>query len=909
MQRVVRSTLVGLLTAAGLAACGDKVTIPPVTTTPVGTVVHSVTVSPGSLTLNVGDKSTLAASVDADAGVTDRTVTWTSASTAIATVDANGQVTAVAPGNTSIIAASKADPTVKGAASVTVQGGGVVTVSISGLNTTVCTPTCATVTANKQDFGTGGTPPTTGQLDVTLNVDAGSQVLKNVRAVLTCGADSIVQLQTINGAAASVAAEASTAPVTLSFNTVGLNADNTPQLHNGNCTLKASATTASGTQSASNSETLVLHNADAVKVTQFTTTPSTGQIATAVDAAGFSWRAGAVNVTVVPIFYSAGLSAASATVSLVNDGADAEIGQAGAALAAGGVLATLPNLTPAAGVVTATFPNSTTAAGGVGGATVDTVVVTVTTIDSQGNPGPSITVPAIAALTSASFIRLDNQKPAAGTYALNTQNATNNWVGSTFAFTSAAGKGYTAAVAGDNGGVDKVAVKFQYTAAPSSGSSVWTDVTAASAIPNSPNKTNADYQLRMIETDALGNATTTTLSTFGADNNIPLAAFSGGTKDLATSQTNAAALSGGGSFIIAYSDSISGFNLNPMQTTLVRNFELTKTLADCVIGTWDATNKVCNVAGTTGTIAADGGSALNGYYTLTAFVIDQAGNASTPTLSRAVVIDNAAPTASGGVAIPATITGGSSVNFTSAFADNLDLLTADGSIVYPNMTLSSPGSLDTPGTAFDNVLTKSANATVNITNFISAMQQVDGANAPTAASALPTNVNIRASDEVGLFGTSSVALPPANIVNGTGAADFTTAQFATFAVSNAPKNIANGANPGNIATTVDLTAAIVGSTSLQNNPFTQVCFYYQQTAAGQSNTGEWVLIGCQSAASVTDDPVAPAATGRTWLYTFSAWNPPSGLGTAAAAQIRAIGQNSKGNGISTNTNTNITLVP
>ena len=29
MQRVVRSTLVGLLTVAGLTACGDKITVPP----------------------------------------------------------------------------------------------------------------------------------------------------------------------------------------------------------------------------------------------------------------------------------------------------------------------------------------------------------------------------------------------------------------------------------------------------------------------------------------------------------------------------------------------------------------------------------------------------------------------------------------------------------------------------------------------------------------------------------------------------------------------------------------------------------------------------------------------------------------------------------------------------------------
>src|SRR6476620_10794726 len=106
MQRVVRSTLVGFLTLAALTACGDKVTIPPQTTTPAGLVVHSVTVSPSVLQLKVGDKVSVAASVDADAGVTDRTVTWSSSNTAVATVDATGLVTAVAAGNATVIAKS-----------------------------------------------------------------------------------------------------------------------------------------------------------------------------------------------------------------------------------------------------------------------------------------------------------------------------------------------------------------------------------------------------------------------------------------------------------------------------------------------------------------------------------------------------------------------------------------------------------------------------------------------------------------------------------------------------------------------------------------------------------------------------------------------------------------------------------
>src|SRR5690349_18055382 len=113
MQRVVRSTLVGLLTVAGLTACGDKITVPPPTTIPVSNVVREVTVSPQNVSIPVNGTAQLSASVNADAGVTDRTVTWTTSSATVATVDANGLVTGKAAGVATITAASKADPQVK----------------------------------------------------------------------------------------------------------------------------------------------------------------------------------------------------------------------------------------------------------------------------------------------------------------------------------------------------------------------------------------------------------------------------------------------------------------------------------------------------------------------------------------------------------------------------------------------------------------------------------------------------------------------------------------------------------------------------------------------------------------------------------------------------------------------------
>src|SRR3954469_952482 len=219
MQRVVRSTLVGLLTLAGLTACGDKVTVPPQTSNAAGTVVHSVTVSPSSLpNLKVGDKVTLAASVDADAGVSDRTVTWSSSNTAVATVDASGLVTAVAGGNATIVAKSKADPNVSGAAVVTVAQSVAATVTIGQINQTVCGLSCTSVPATLNNVA--------NQLDVTLNVDPGTQTLAGVDLIMNCGgADTVVATQNLSSAdKAPIAAEDANAPVTLSFNTAAFTA-------------------------------------------------------------------------------------------------------------------------------------------------------------------------------------------------------------------------------------------------------------------------------------------------------------------------------------------------------------------------------------------------------------------------------------------------------------------------------------------------------------------------------------------------------------------------------------------------------------------------------------------------------------------------------------------------------------
>ena len=99
-------------------------------TTPVPAKVTAVTISPSTADpLDVGKKLTLTASVTYDTDTPgsynttlDRTVTWTSASPSIATVDGKGVVTAVAPGKTKITAASNVDKEKSDEYEVTVSG-------------------------------------------------------------------------------------------------------------------------------------------------------------------------------------------------------------------------------------------------------------------------------------------------------------------------------------------------------------------------------------------------------------------------------------------------------------------------------------------------------------------------------------------------------------------------------------------------------------------------------------------------------------------------------------------------------------------------------------------------------------------------------------------------------------------
>ena len=123
---LVTAVSAGTTTITVTTEDGDKTATCEVTVTAATVPVTGVTLNKTSTSLYVGDTETLTATVAPD-NATDKDVTWTSSDSAVATVDQNGLVTALARG-TAVITATTADGGKTASCTVTVSryssGGG-----------------------------------------------------------------------------------------------------------------------------------------------------------------------------------------------------------------------------------------------------------------------------------------------------------------------------------------------------------------------------------------------------------------------------------------------------------------------------------------------------------------------------------------------------------------------------------------------------------------------------------------------------------------------------------------------------------------------------------------------------------------------------------------------------------------
>jgi len=889
MQRVICSTfLVGAFALAGLTACGDKVNVVGVNN---DTTVTSVTVTPSSPTLNVGDKITLVATVTGGAGLTNRNVTWSSGNAAVATVDANGVVTAVGGGTTSIIAASAQNPAVKGAASVTV--GAVVQPTV----------TVASITQNNVTAQLGNIA---NQLDVTVNVDAGTQKLSKVDLLVNCGgADTVVATQTIaSGDVAPIDAEASASTVQMSFNTAAFNATSgVVAFKNGACTLKARATTTSGTIVASNGTPFTLNNIDGVIVV------TTNSGATAGDAKGAPWKSGSVTVSATPVIYS-GRTPATITITLpgaITASQTLTAAATGATSATWGTGTSGPRVTgktlfgPAGlGLAGATPPGGQGPGVDANGIAVP-VHPTVLLIDSNGN---DLNLTQLSP-TSQSDIRVDNEAPVITgadlpVINLTVQNAQNGWVGKNFTFgfnATGAPITLTANTVADSGGVDKITVATQ---SSPSGAGTWTTFTSPTSLAETSSSTA--YDLRIVICDALNNCSTSVspFTKFGVDLTPPsLALVSGVTNNKTygigatvpstivygfSDTSNTVGVSGSGPGATSILVSVQGLQPDSSSATGSR----TRCPVGVTTGSGLAVTCKSQVASASTFTLPNTVNGINaqsdGQYVMVANAVDQAGNTSAA-LTTNWYNDHDAPAVTGGVSIPNPINASST--FSLSASDSMDIVAGNGFLSYPSNNFFETGTASPVGAAFDNALTRSSTISTGLTVFYRSLAVAAGGVVPGTAGALPTTLGVRAIDAAGNLSVNQpVTLPAANIGTPVAISNSSATNGITkFAIDSVKPN------------PVDATKSVtfyVGATAFAatgGNPLSQVCFYFSAPGGAEGGAadasgaaaGELVKIGCTSSSATTGDGV----TNRFFQYQF-VWTPPARF-YGSSATVFAVG--------------------
>jgi hypothetical protein len=469
------------------------------------------------------------------------------------------------------------------------------------------------------------------------------------------------------------------------------------------------------------------------------------------------------------------------------------------------------------------------------------------------------------------------------------------------------------------GGVDKVVLNTQWAPQGTAASSTaWATFTSVTSLAETPAATGSvAYDLRLNVCDALGNcAATPTLATFGVDLTAPTATTASGPKanEIAgIGQT----LTGGGTISVGASDpqganlaTGSGFGATPVLVSETRLWPsgATGQQTTCVIGTPTTAGDACKTPAAQ-SLTFTAVTTSPGQYALTYTVTDQAGNQSAPVALNYYLDQTAAPTMSGGIGIPASITGGAV--FTASGVDDMDFAAVNAVLTYPGVAaVVIPGTSSAAGVAFDNTLTRASTATVTLpATFYRSLGTISGG-AITVPQVKPSQIGIRGIDaannlsapDVGVFPATNISTP-VTLVVGTDLADFT--------VSVSPTTVSNGTGTV-LPRSTTITATVKAVNANAGTPFNQVCFYIVNPSGTQGGladpvtggaTGELSLLGCTNVTVTT--LVGPD---KLISSTFS-FDPSDKYGTASTLNLVAIGVTTNGDALLTGTAAGLTLVP
>lgn len=887
MSKLYRSLLWSGLVVAGVAACGDDVTVAP----PPNQGVQSVTVGPTGVTISVGQTLQMAAAVNADAGVAT-TVTWTSSNPATASVNpTSGLVTGVASGSVAITACSTVATGVCGQATVTVAATTPAVISIKSITNTVA--------------GTGEVPVNinnvAGQINVTMNLDAGTQTVSSVDvlvdgAVACSQGFSAIQLATARAQAALIAGDTPNAALVVeiqcSINTAEFNTTTgIAKFLNGAHQVSARVNLVGSAPVATPSTQLVFNNTSGFVVT-LTTNNGTDPGSAIDPRTGLQWLGGSVTLNFLGVSYVSGATISNISFPLFGKTVNA-------ALTAG-----VGSITYSEGT---TWTATNTGIGNYLSLPTGEPLPIGTAVLSNGQPlavpnailNASTSPPGNTTILPLTTIRVDNTAPGVTSANLVAQAPitqplmTAVWVNATTSFTAGnAALGVpslatlNALTAGTDveEGVDAITVTFFVTAlgaALPSGCSTTglTAITTGSQLAETT--VSLSFRVRIIFKDALGNITCFSLAPggvagaqFGADFTAPTGTVTGPAAGPPGLNVDP------GNFVVTASDNASGFDPlgNALLVSMTRVGVSGATV--CVIGTGSGCTAIVQPL----TFDATGGPNTEGYYTTTITLVDQAGNQTVLVTARLYEFDATVPGFSGGISLPALIAGATTNTFTASVTDNLDLNTIFGDVTYPTAVLRYPsqtiGSWGVP--------LEQGPTTVNyaVANWIRCINNAgDFATLTNQPSVITLTVDDQAlnvfSQASGAFGVNAQACGAVGAVT-----------INSF-IQNAPSygtgltqvDIDGASLAAASSTTVTLVAVADVPLNSAVDPFARVEFYY--------DNGLGVLVKAGTATAV----LAQTLTNRTYTYTF-VWNPDAAV-PVGAVNVVALGVDAQGDAVLT----------
>jgi hypothetical protein len=939
-MKVLRSTFVAAA-AIFAAACGDKVEIvqPTTNTTP---VVNSVTVSPSSVTLSVGQTLTFTAIVDVSNGAAT-TVTWNTTVTGLTVNASTGALSAVpasAAGNSgSVCATSTADATKKGCAQV------------------VITAAAANVPAQVsiQSVTTGGNLNTpvnplavAGQIDVRVNIIPGTQTPTRLDLFLCpvagcTSADVAVASQVFTAAqgaslrfAADAAAETQSAfpQILFNINTAALTSANVPVFLNGPRILSARLTTsgASATPTATAQTSLTLANADGwiwAPAATSTAQGTSGTTANALDAAGFRYDRGGMTVTVQVVSYS-GAVMTGGTMTF-GSGCDAS-----------GIGARTVTLSGTTSPFTATFSATATPAGA-GNVTnyefdrnlcaLNAVgeTPTVTAVNAAGDALFTATAPLVVGAPVG--LRLDNRAPTNPSLIQNPNLRANGWVNAAIALTT--NNGATAAtvngvmVAPANavgcGGAARLdcgvstTVNMARVAASAAGTVSEARSAAASNTPAlpAPSSTNTTYCGIFTVQDALGNeaalpAAATVCSApaagasaalpanhmlFGVDIANPTIAYTAASI-AANARLNGATV--GGEYIVTVNDTglVGNSGMLPTSPVLMSlsrrtagatpNSAGTTTLRNAANGATITALSATGVAAAapvySTSFTATTGAANHAYWTHNATAFDAAGNSASVT-PRVMVYDATAPIP--GAPSAATTITATGYSATANVSEDLDIQDFSFGVTFGALA------------PFTSAAAQIQQPVVAVSGFNAAT--FSNTNIPTTTTvplplALQANVGAGLTNMAGLNTTarsqSNLSAVSGNFVPGvvTPGTAIPLTNFATFPAITLPAGVAGtvtgnttaatAANPANVV----LTATITGATAVFNNPFSRMDFYMKDATGTR-----YFNVGSATAATLNDNGATRTFTFTVTINGATVYALLGGAGATFASDVVAVG--------------------